>query len=324
MLFSFLSRVDPTGEELRERVKKLKDNAYASKTKSSRGYQEKRYFRFCDLYDVDAFAPSVRDIVMYIAYLSFWMIYSSVTNYLSAVCNLLKSHGGFGIDYSDYSIKSALRGLRRVSAKGRGKARALFPRDLLQLFNVLDVSLYDDLLFWSAVTLAYRCLFRSSNVCGPHALKRCNVKFTVEGMTVRVVSSKTDQFGDKPREIVVTENSASVLCPVAWLKRLCLIAKPHTSDCVFRVKVVGGTSPMSYSWLRRKLSDVVSKAGLSGTGISTHSFRRGSASFMSGIGYELSDVKRRGGWASNTVLEYIDELPGNDWLKDSRFANHLV
>ena len=309
---------------MRERVRVLERSAYSGKTKSARSTQEKRYLNFCEKFSVPPFSPTVRDIVMYIAYLSFWMVYASVVNYLAGVNNFLRAHRAISIDYTDYHIKRALRGLRKVSAKGRGKARPLFPQDLLRMFGVLDLSKGYDLLFWSAVTLGYRCLFRISNLCGPHALRACNVKFVSKGLVIYVTSSKTNQFGDYCNEIVVVKNPATPLCPVGWLERVFAETNPLPSDRIYRLMDKVGSPPMTYDWFRRKLLSVVDAAGLGGTGVSTHSLRRGSTSFMKGVGYDLCDVKRRGGWSSNTVLEYIEELPGEAWDKDKLFAENLL
>ena len=103
-------------------------NAYAKRTKSARNTQEKRYLKFCEDFSVPPLSPSVRDIVMYIAYLSFWMVFGSITNYLSGLNYFLKTNGKASINYSNFFIKRALLGLRRLSAKGRGKLDPCFLR----------------------------------------------------------------------------------------------------------------------------------------------------------------------------------------------------
>ena len=58
------------------------------------------------------------------------------------------------------------------------------------MINVIDVSVYNDLVFWSTIPLGYRCLFRSSNMCGSHALRLDDLQFNVLGATVYVRTSK--------------------------------------------------------------------------------------------------------------------------------------
>ena len=147
------------------------------------------------------------------------MVHSSVVNYLSGLTGFLKANGSPGVDYWDFNIKLAHKGLRRISAGGRGKARAIFPVDLMKMFNVLNMDSYNNLLFWCAVTLGYRCLLRNSNICGAHALKIADVEFSVDGIIVHVESSKTNQFGDPTRTAIV-KNPATPLCPVGWLVKL--------------------------------------------------------------------------------------------------------
>ena len=75
-------------------------------------------------------------------------------------------------------MRSALNGARRVCGKGRGRSLGIFPKDLLVIFEKLNMSSVNDLVFRCALTPAFRCLLRASNYCNSrHALKVSDVLF---------------------------------------------------------------------------------------------------------------------------------------------------
>ena len=121
--------------------------------------------------------------------MSFFLTYSSVLNYLSGLSHYLKSRGKQGVDFANFFVRSSLNGARRMCHKGRGKAPGIFPDDLLNIFKELDFSSINDFVFWSAVTLAFRCLLRASNYCkSVHCLIVRDVLFVKDGIVLRIVS----------------------------------------------------------------------------------------------------------------------------------------
>ena len=98
-------------------------------------------------------------------------MFSNTTNYLLGISHYLKSNGQSDTDYTNFKIREALRGAKILCQSGRGCAKAIFPRDLMKIFACLNMVCLDDLVVWSAITLAYRAVLKISNVCGKsHAL----------------------------------------------------------------------------------------------------------------------------------------------------------
>ena len=131
----------------------------------------------------------------YVAFLSFFMVYSSILNYLSGLSFYVKARGGIGIDYTNFMLRSALNGARRICGKGRGKSPGIFPKDLLCIFSRLRMCKINDLVFWCALTVAFRCLLRASNYCkSRHALICSDISFVKEGIIVRICRETTSKM----------------------------------------------------------------------------------------------------------------------------------
>lgn len=65
-------------------------------------------------------------------------------------------------------------------------------------------------------------------------------------------------------------------------------------------------SPLSYNSFHKALRKVLLRASIIDK-ISSHSFRKGGATFLSIIGMPIEKIKERGGWSSNAVFKYISE-----------------
>ena len=223
------------------------------------------------------------------------------------------------MDYTDFCIRSALNGARRLCGKGRGKSVELFPNDLLFIFAELDLSITNHLVFWTAVTLAFRCLLSASNYCkSRHDLRVDDIKFTLEGIVVMICSSKTNQFGEFVSEILLFANSSSMVCPVAWLKQMLLLRRPRKGEPLFMLLVKGSWKPMSARWFNNMLKKFchVNK-------VTSHSLRRGGASYMLQNKYKVAEVKQRGLWKYDCVYEYLSLRTDQGMVRDKIFSMSL-
>ena len=251
-------------------------NASAPSTNRARAYQAGCYERFCDQYGWDYLPCDSQRISTYIAFLSFFVVYSTILNYLSGLCFYLKARGKSGIDYSNFVVRSALNGARRMCGKGRGKSPGLFPKDLLSVYAKLNMCRVNDVVFWCALTLAFRCLLRASNYCkSRHALLCSDLCFVKDGIIVKICSSKTNQFREFVSEIPLFANANSLLCPVAWLKDMLALRRPSSGEMLFKIFCKGRLVPMSASWFNAKLRKLGQIRNAS-----SHGLRRGGATFM--------------------------------------------
>ena len=260
-----------------------------------------------------------RRVATYIAYLSFFLVYSSILNYLSGLSFYLKSRGRTGVDFTNFCVRTALNGARRICGKGRGKSVGLFPKDLLEIFKKLDVNDFNHLVFWSALCLAFRSLLRSSNYCSSrHTLNVNDVRFCDQGIVLKIRSSKTNQFNEFVSEIPIYANARSFLCPVSWLLEMLRLRKPRKEEPLFMLFSKGVWRPMTANWFNRMLKRFCTLPK-----VSSHSLRRGGATYMLQNNYKLAEVKQRGMWKSSCVYEYLS-LPTNQaMLRDKVFSLSL-
>ena len=247
---------------------------------------------------------------------------SSIANYISA---LWSHHRGLGLEShaSDYRLQQTLRGIKRLGRSGRVPRHPLSLEDLKSLFATLNTILPDDLVFWSAVTLAYRSLLRKGHYTpSPHALRWRDVSIYPDHLVLIIPSSKTDQFSNNPHRIVLNSSPGSCLCPVKWITELSRAHSPLESDMLFRLPRPGGFIQMDYHWFNARLKQAASSIGLSPVAVSSHSLRHGGASFMASLGSPMMDIRARGGWSSAAIFRYlhhsIDSLRTMDKLISER------
>ena len=98
------------------------------------------FCRFCEDFDLEALPASVETVGLYIAYLARDKKYSTVSNYVSTIWVV---HDYFGVDHpapSEFLIRSALRGAKRLIGDQTRQVDPLMPEDLVRMRAVLDLS----------------------------------------------------------------------------------------------------------------------------------------------------------------------------------------
>lgn len=234
---------------------------------------------------------------------------------------MLKIRGYNPPDISGSLIKLTLNGLKRVKKDAVRQRDPVKLSHLKRMYRILDCETDLDLMFWAMCLFLFRTLLRVSHVISsPHTLLRKNVKLTDWGMLVKVKSSKTNQYGSKPTCIPVNKLSVVHYCPVFWLGKIFKIQGPNYSGPLFSLP---GMSVLDYNWFSDKLCDVVRKSNIKSV-ISSHSFRKGGATFMSSCDVPLVDIKSRGGWKSNAIFRYLEEPLSKKRSRDEKVCDNIV
>ena len=96
-------------------------------------------------------------------FLAWRLCYSSIRNYLSALCNHLKDLGCAPIDYTSHKIKKCLTGIRRIKGDVARQAARLLLAGLLCLFVMLQPML-GHMAVHAAMLLSFRGLLRKACV----------------------------------------------------------------------------------------------------------------------------------------------------------------
>ena len=162
----------------------------------------------------------------------------------------------------------------------------------------------------------FRTLLRVSHaVTSPHTLKTKDVVFTDWGFFVKVCSSKTTSKSQKPQYIPVVKSPGSPICLVTLLEGIWADSASGESN-LFSTNSIPA---ISYSIFHNTMDYLISKAGLAGT-FSSHSLRRGGASFMSTIDCSIPQIKSRGNWSSDCVYEYVIPSLEHELRVDSKIS----
>lgn len=249
------------------------------------------------------------------------MVYSSVLAYINGVTFMLKLKGYKPPDISDTMIKMTLSGLKRDDKSSSRKRDPVKLSHLKRIYKSLKCEIDIDLLFWSMCLFLFRTLLRVSHiVSSPHTLRRSDIKLTDWGLIVSIRSSKTDQHGSHPVRIPVNKLSLSDYCPVHWLVRLIKIQGSNHRGPLFALPSL---PQVDYNWFATRLRSVVQAAKIKSK-ITSHSFRKGGATFMSACNVPLADIRSRGGWRSNAIFRYIDEPLSKKKSRDVEICDNIV
>lgn len=290
--------------ELKGKCAQMQSLCWAVSTWKCRQSQWKRYFDFCSMYELQPLPSSVDNVCLYVTYLSSQVKYKTICNYISALWAL---HNWFGfppVAKDSFLVKCTMQGAHRLLGDATLSADPLLPEDLVRVYRTLNYKDLHDLVFWAALCLGYRCLLRKGHfTSSPHTILRKHVEFTDYGLCLRLESSKTVQYHERDVVIPVVESPGSILCPVRWLRVYLKRFNVSNSAPLF---IVPGkkSNAISYKFFAKRLSSSLKSAGLNGN-YTSHSLRRGCATFLSRLGMPLHDIKTYGDWRSLSVLLYL-------------------
>ena len=298
---------------LKDEWKKLRALCWSENTYKAKKTQWKRFLNFCADYELRPLPVTTEVVCLYVTELTKTVCYQTITQYVSGVWSLHKYLDYMYPDPTSFIIQSTLRGAKRLLGASTNPALPLSPENLCAIFRTLDMSSPMDVKFWAALILSFRCLLRVSHlVSSPHQLCVKDIEFNQEGFDLVMRSSKTIQFQERINRIPVIQAPGSILCPVA-------ILSDYITDSGRK-----GSQPLfgfSYDKYNAKLQRACKAIGLVGH-YSTHSVRRGSASYLATF-LPLHDVKAYGDWRSWSVLLYLSDTYASRKVKDNHVASEL-
>ena len=249
--------------------------------------------------------------------------YSSITQYISAVVNLQKLQGLVPMSTKDFSVSRTMAGARRLLGDKVKQAVPLSPRDLARIYEFLDMSSSRDLCWWTAAIMAFRGLLRKAHVTvSDQAIRVSDVTFMPWGVLLRLNKTKTIQYGERSLEIPFSYAHDSIFCVATYVKRLIVSLRLHSTDYLFQYKTGSRRVPQTYGVFSAQLKALSSRVGLKD--ISSHSLRRGGASFLFSIGFTLVEIKSRGDWRSLAVLLYLTDSLERKVSKDRTVVDFLA
>lgn len=304
-----------------------KAKAFSSNTNITRNAQIKKYQEFVNLYS--EMAPVPCDCVqtaLYASWLAISMKYSSVLNYLSALSAYLQSLGFDPIDYKSYHLSSTLKGIRRSLGDVKRQALPILPSMLLKMFDHITMS-KGHISWRAAVLCSFRGLLRKSQVTlSDSSLKRSNFKFFSWGMIISLTRTKTIQFSERHLCIPITKCLNKSLCAVYWTQLHFNQIVTRQDQTAFNIPCDNtlGYTPLTYSVYNDSIKYFAGEAGYSPSSFSSHSLRRGGATYLSVSGASIEEIKSRGDWKSDCVYQYLRTPMDIRIVNDMKVASMLA
>jgi len=283
------------------------------------------YLEFCDIYHGSKVQATVESLSLFIQYVSNKVKSpGAVANHVSGVKTMHIINELDTSIFDDYLIKMMVRGVNVVKKHVPRKAATITPDILEKFFDLFDHTKADDVTYWALFILAFFLLARKSNLVPDTVLgfdrkkqlTREDVVVTPDSLLVTLKWSKTNQVGQ--REIFpLLRNDGSKLCPVRAYNRMVAACPAPNNSPTFLLKRYGKWGTVTYRQYQAKLKSCVLAIGLDAALYTSHSFRRGGATYAFQCGLPGSLIKKLGDWKSDAYLEYID-CPMEDRLRAGR------
>ena len=267
---------------------------------------------FCFYFGLDAF-PLCNDVIL--AYSQFlsrsFKSVSSIVNYISGIKTLARLLE-FEVPNQSIEQRLLIRGLARLKGHLPRQALPITPQILLRISRLLDCNKVFDATFWSCITLMFFLMARKSNMV-PDSVKSFDPKKQLIrgdiliGDYVAIVYlrwSKTNQFGARQLAVPLIKMQ-SALCPVTAFAQMCrLLPLPQEAPafCHFVNKKL---VPMTYTRLQSRLKELIQVIDLNPLNYSSHSLRRGGATWAFECGASADLVQMQGDWVSDSYKRYL-------------------
>lgn len=112
--------------------------AWSQNTQSTRNSQWRQYFSFCKIHELNSLPASELTVARFLLYKARSTKYSTVNNYLSAVCVLHRFYGYDVTFRSSYFITMVMEGLRHRLGDVVKQSQPLTVKQLLDMYAYVD------------------------------------------------------------------------------------------------------------------------------------------------------------------------------------------
>ena len=296
---------------------KYRRSAYAASSLRAYRCHLRVYQHFCASAGCCPVPASQETLCRFAAFLARSRSSSSVRQYLNIV-RLVHLELGLNNPLADnFHLKTLLNGIRRSSRKSMCQKLPLTIGHLTQIRSVLDLNAIPDACFFAILTTCFFGLLRIGNVTrgshDPSFVTRGDVVFCACGLLLRVRRSKTIQFGERLHNAVLPSYPGHPLCPVSALRNFLALSGDgfDSSVCLFSFRNRHSLFVPSAYWVRSKLRKILSQLHLPSSSFSTHSLRRGGATWLLNAGVPLHVIRLLGDWKSDAVFQYLRPSPEN-------------
>jgi hypothetical protein len=266
------------------------------------------YFKFV------AIPASLKTVCLYIQFLSrSFKSVESVKNYISGIRTLHLFLDESFPYFDEFVVKLLFRGIERNTQHSPKRALAITIDNLLDIYNVINHNDPKQSTIWCLFLFAFFLMARKSNLVPDtkssfdrNKQMTRNKVVLEDGIAIVICSwSKTIQMGDRILKIPLVENKESKLCPVAAYMNMRKLIPAEGNSPAFLFPTDRGVVPVTYVDFQRYLKFFITKIGKNPLSYSSHSFRRGGATFAFESNVPSGLIQLHGDWASDAYKLYL-------------------
>lgn len=270
---------------------------------------------FCFYFDVAPIPVTFKTINCYAQFLSrSFKSTDSIRNYINGVKIM---HFYLDLPFpplDNFEFKLLMAGISRVKQHCPRQARPITPDLLKEMLKFLDLDNCTDIVYWCLFLFAFFLMSRKSNLV-PDSVDSFDCKrqltrgkvFMHERVAIVVFEwTKTIQCGERILKIPLVKIDDSILCPVTAYNRMCRMIPAPEESPAFVIKRNASLKTVTYKQFQSKLKRIISLTGRDPRLYSTHSFRRGGASFAFQARVPSELIQLHGDWASDAYKLYLN------------------
>ena len=166
---------------------------------------------------------------------------------------------------------------------------------------------------WVVILTAFFGFFRLSNIA-PHAKAEFDstkhftggdLFFLQNEVRLLLKWSKTIQFRDQYKMVILPKLGVSSICPYHALETIMALYKPAKNSPLFQISTAAGWQVLTDTRIRKNLAKINQCLHLPSNFYTFHAFRRSVASLAYELGIPVREIKEHDTWASECVWTYI-------------------
>ena len=287
----------------------------APSTRKTYSSAQRLFINFCEMTgrvhpNVSPFPTEEWTLCLFATQLSASLQPPTIKVYLSAVRSL-RIERGYADPLKDcLRLQHVVKGIKRCKGSSLDRRLPITPHILRNLFSGLNLSNFDDLMFWGACCLAFFGFLRSAEFTlqpgtvfsSSHHLSVADVtvdrRNNPSSIQVCIKASKTDPFRNGC--LITLGRGLPPVCPVEAMLNYLELRGGHSGPLF----IYSNGRPLSRSFLTGKLRKLLDAAGITGY-FGSHSFRIGAATTAAAAGVPDHLIQVLGRSTSNAYMPYI-------------------
>lgn len=218
--------------------------------------------------------------------------------------------------------------MRRAKGTAQSFKLPLSPTHLISFRDKLSLTSPFDAMIFAIITTCFFGLLRIGNVLptsptpGNSVIRTKDLIFNNFGAVITIRASKTIQYKERLHSAVLPLFPNHPLCPVAALKNFLTVAGLPPQDAP--LFSMSNKTLINAQAFRKRLASLLASIGLSTGVYSTHSLRRGGATWLLNAGVPLHLIKVLGVWKSDAVLKYLKPNPKDSLAALNKYVNKTL